>query len=95
MPELTLFGQTHALQALNGQEEELNQAISLIESMAENINAPLNPTRDRYYILLLLDLAQQYNAIQKHHKNFLARRLQIEKLCDRIELSLAKSREYL
>lgn len=95
MAELILFGQTHSLHSIDGREEDLNRAINLIEQLANTLNFPSQPTRDRSYVLLLLSLAQQYNTLLEQEQNFLSQRLQMEKLCDRIENSLAKSREYL
>jgi len=95
MFQLTLYGQVHHLQATLGKENELAAAIKLIESVAKEIEQPSHPNRDRFYVMLLLALAKNSNKLAAHEENISESALKIEKLCDKIETSLANSQEYL
>ena len=95
MFDLRLYGQVHHLQAAEGKEKELADSIQLIESLAQKLEHPTHPNRDRFYVMLLLALANEYNALAESSENISKSRLKIEELCDKIEHSLAKSREYL
>ena len=95
MAQLNLFGMVHTLQAADGNEQELLGAIGIIEQKFQEMSALLTNSRDRNYTLLLLKLAQEhYRAIHKK-ENISTEALEFKNLYDRIEISLAKSREYI
>ncbi|NBW57012.1 hypothetical protein EBR43_04370 [bacterium] len=95
MAQLNLFGMIHTLQAADGNEQELLGSIAIIEQKLQEMSAVLTNNRDRNYTLLLLKLAQDHYRLLHHKENISIDTLEFKNLYDRIELSLAKSREYI
>jgi len=95
MAQLNLFGMIHTLQAVDGNDQELLGSIAIIEQIFQEMGSVLTNSRDRNYTLLLLKLAQEHYRVLHKKENISIDALEFKNLYDRIEFSLAKSREYI
>ena len=98
MPEITLFGVTHHLQASdNAEESKLNAAIELIEDVATQYAMKGALTKDRLYLGMLVNISLKFIELKSNYSDAdnLIQKMHLLELCDKIETSLAKCKNEL